>query len=76
MHVRAEDVVTAIKTALNDANLLYSKLIMIGNDGSSVNKKMFNLFTEEEVRERGAPLDVGFCNIHAFYNGFLKGLSL
>lgn len=76
-HATAENLKNNIITALDNANLLFSNLIMVGCDGPYVNQKVFSLLNEEMKAIRGKGLvDIGYCNIHMIHNAFQKGLQV
>lgn len=62
--------------ALTNGNIPIEKLLMLGSDGSNVNKKVFRLVNENVKIIHGKSLIViGTCNIHIIHSSFLKVLQ-
>jgi len=62
--------------AIENANLSLSKLLMLGCDGTNVNKKVIRLMYEQVLLHKSNKLiDIGTCSIHMIHNAFFKGIT-
>lgn len=72
----ADVLVTHIKEAINNGNLLINKFLMLGMDGPNVNKVVYNKLNDEVKEARTSGLvNIGSCNLHCIHNSFHKGLT-
>lgn len=64
-----------IVSAVENANLSLTKLLMLGSDGPNVNK-VTRLINDQILHCRSKNLiNIGTCSIHTIHNAFLKGID-
>ena len=68
-HENAENLLTALKKCLPNC-VTFNKVIQLGMDGPSVNKKLFNFVQDEMSETPYNLLNIGSCGIHTVHNTF------
>ena len=59
-----------------EASLPKTMLLVLESDGPNVNKTVWNRVNEAMLEiDRPGLLDIGTCNLHIYYNAFVKGLD-